>query len=124
MLNSFIINLTIGILLGTMAGMGLGGGSLLVLWLTVVLQLPPENARIINLLFFIPSALISSLIRAKKSKNLLKRSFPAILCGCLSAVVFSLISSAIDESVLKKLFAILLIIAGLKELFYRERKAK
>ena len=56
MLNSFPFAILVGFLLGILTGLGTGGGSLLVLWLTLVLQFPPAQAKVINLLFFLPSA--------------------------------------------------------------------
>ena len=61
MLNSFPVILVVGAVLGFLAGIGVGGGSLLILWLTLVLKVSPAEARSINLLFFIPAALIASL---------------------------------------------------------------
>ena len=52
----FLIFLLIATLLGFLAGMGVGGGSLLLLWLTQVAMLEQTQARIINLLFFLPAA--------------------------------------------------------------------
>ncbi len=45
-------------ILGFLAGLGVGGGSLLIIWLTMVVQSDQQEARLINLMFFIPSALI------------------------------------------------------------------
>ena len=49
MLNSYPVAILVGILLGILTGLGTGGGSLLVLWLTLVLQFPPAQAKVINL---------------------------------------------------------------------------
>ena len=54
-----VITLLIAALLGFLAGLGVGGGSLLILWLTLVLHTEPAQARPINLLFFLPAAAIS-----------------------------------------------------------------
>ena len=52
MLDSVPVIFIIATILGFLAGIGVGGGSLLILWLTLVLEMPQETARIINLLFF------------------------------------------------------------------------
>ncbi len=124
MLNSLPIMLLVGSVLGFLAGLGVGGGSLLILWLTLVLDMPHSAARTINLLFFIPAAVISSLFRWKQGTLNLKKVLPAIICGCISAAIFSAVSKHIDISMLKKLFGVLLLATGLRELFYRERKAR
>lgn len=124
MLESLPVILTVGTLLGFLSGLGIGGGSLLILWLTMVLHTDPLVARSINLLFFIPSALVSCAIRQKQGNLKLKPLLPAMIAGCAAAAVFSWISTILDVQILKKFFGIILIAAGLRELFYRERKAR
>ena len=58
---------------GVLAGMGVGGGSLLILWLTTVMNVDPITARGINLLFFLPAALISTLARIRKGSLPIKK---------------------------------------------------
>lgn len=124
MLEGFPIAAVVGAVFGFLAGLGVGGGSLLMLWLTVILGTAYTTARTINLLFFIPTALISCIFRRKQGALDLKKVLPAILCGVASAAVMSILSSRFDIDLLKKLFGVLLIITGLRELFYRPRKAR
>ena len=124
MLDNYCLSVLAGILLGFLAGIGIGGGSLLILWLTLVLNLEHNTARIINLLFFIPTALISSYFRRKQKMLHLKEVMPAIIAGCLSAAIFAILSKQLDIGILRKIFGCLLLLTGLKELFYRPRKAK
>ena len=121
---SFIINLTVAILMGFLAGMGVGGGSLLLLWLTQVTMLEQTQARIINLLFFLPTAAVSTIFRRKHAAIDKKPAMVATIAGCSAAVIFSFISKVIDLTLLKKLLGILLILTGIREIFYRPRKAK
>ena len=65
MLNTFPIAVLTGSILGFLAGLGIGGGSLLILWLTLVLEISYPVARGINLLFFIPAAAITCFLRQK-----------------------------------------------------------
>jgi len=117
-LNSFYISFLIATLMGFLAGLGVGGGSLLVLWLTLVLNMSHPQARIINLMFFIPSALIACLFRWKQGSLELKKILPAIIAGCISAGVCSFLGQQMDIELLKKLFGGLLLLTGLRELFY------
>ena len=55
MLNAWPVAFVISVILGFLAGLGVGGGSLLVLWLTLGLEMSHPQARIYNLLFFIPT---------------------------------------------------------------------
>lgn len=117
MLGSFPVALTVGTALGFLSGLGVGGGSLLILWLTMVLGMDPMYARGINLLFFLPSAIAACLFRWKQGTVRLRRVLPAALAGCIAAAGFSLID--MDMTLLKKLFGGLLIITGLREIFYK-----
>ena len=124
MVNTFPVIFCIGAVLGFLSGLGVGGGSLLMLWLTIIIGLDHEAARTINLLFFLPTAAIASVFRWKQGALHLKTIFPAILAGCISAGIFSWFSQQIDITIIKKLFGGLLLITGLRELLYRERKPK
>ena len=119
-----MIDLFVGAILGFLSGLGIGGGSLLILWLTLVLNVDPTIARGVNLLFFLPCALVAALIRWKQGSLPLKKILPAVLTGCLSALLFSLMSLRMDMSLLKKLFGGLLIVTGLREIFYKPKEKR
>lgn len=124
MLESFPIALIAGVLLGYLAGIGVGGGSLLILWLTLILHMDQPTARAINLMFFTAAAGTVSLFRWKQGSLQLRRILPAIIAGCAAAAVFAWISTQLDVEKMKKIFGILLLITGIRELFYRPRKFK
>ena len=122
MLDSFPVILTVGTVLGFLAGIGVGGGSLLILWLTLVLNVSSAAARSINLLFFIPSALIACFFRWKQGVLKWKTLLPAILAGCISAGVLSWVSCILDTGLLKKAFGVLLLLTGIREILYKPKK--
>ena len=122
MLNTFSFAVIMGILLGFLSGLGVGGGSLLILWLTLVLDTPQETARIINLLFFLPAALVSCLFHQKQGVFSLRKVFPAILAGCLGAYLSARITPALNTHLLKKLLGILLLFSGLRELRWKPKR--
>ena len=122
MLGSIPACVLVGTVLGFLSGLGIGGGSLLILWLTLVLNLEPVSARGINLMFFIPSALTAILIRRKEGAVRLKKIAPAMVAGCAAALVFSWISLHLDTTILKKLFGALLIATGIRELLYKSKE--
>jgi len=124
MVDSIPVILLVGTALGFLAGLGIGGGSLLVLWLSFVMGMDPTTVRGINLLFFLPSAAIAICFRWKQGTVRWQKILPAIIAGCIAALVFSWLGGSVDVSILKKLFGIVLIGTGLRELFYRPRKFK
>lgn len=123
MLESFPIALVVSVVLGFLAGLGVGGGSLLVLWLTLVVGIDHPQARIINLMFFIPAAIITSIFRLKQGSLNFKKVIPAILAGCIAAAVFSWLTRYLELDILKKLFGGLLLIAGTRELLYKQKRS-
>lgn len=121
MLESWPVSLLVGTILGFLSGLGIGGGSLLILWLTVVLGVAHNTARGINLLFFLPSAAIACVFRRKQGAVDIKKLLPAILAGTVAAAAGSWIGFNMDMQLLKKLFGGLLILTGLRELLYRQK---
>ena len=124
MLNSIPVSVLTGILLGFLGGLGVGGGSLLVLWLTLCLGTDYTTARGINLLFFLPCAVIALLFRRQQGTIQFKKIIPAMVSGCIAAGIFSWLGWYLDLTILKKLFGGVLVITGFRELFYRPRKAR
>ena len=124
MLESFLVVLIVGTVLGFLAGIGVGGGSLLIIWLTLVLGMEHTEARVLNLMFFLPSALIASFFRWKQGKLDFKKVLPAILAGCAAAAACSYFSTKLDMALLKKLFGGLLLITGIRELLYKPKKTE
>jgi len=122
MVESLPVILSVGTVLGFLAGLGIGGGSLLVLWLSFVVGMDPQTVRGMNLLFFIPSAVIALCFRWRQGAICWKKIIPAMIAGCIAAILFSWLGSMFETSLLKKLFGIILILTGIRELFYRPRK--
>lgn len=124
MADTMIVSILIGIVLGFLSGLGIGGGSLLILWLTLVLHLDHAEARAINLLFFIPTALAAIPFRWKQGHIPWKKIIPAMAGGCIAALAFSWLGSGMDLVHLRKLFGVLLLVTGFRELCYRPRKLR
>lgn len=122
MLSSFPVSVIVGTVLGFLSGLGTGGGSLLILWLTLVLEIPAQEARALNLMFFLPSAIISSLFRKIQGSLNIRQILPAILSGCITAYLCSCIGQTLNTDLLKKLFGILLLAAGIRELTWHPKK--
>lgn len=124
MLESFPVLLAVASLLGFLSGIGVGGGSLLILWLTLATGMEHAQARNINLMFFIPCAIIASFFRWKQGSLNIKKILPAIIFGCIAAAILSVLGQNLHADHLKKLFGILLLFTGLREILYRPRNAR
>ena len=119
-----LITIPVGIVLGFLAALGVGGGSLLILWLTLVVNTDHPIARGINLMFFIAAATSVSLFRWKKGTLDFKAILPAVISGCIAAALCSWLGKVLDPSILCKIFGGLLLLTGVRELLYRPRKAR
>lgn len=119
---SFLLNLCVSAGLGFLSGLGVGGGSLMILWLTLVQKMDFSPAKYLNLLFFLPPAAISTVTNLFRRKLSIKKVIPAALAGMISASVFLSLSSGWDVRLLRKLFGVLLLFAAWKELRYRKEK--
>ena len=124
MLESLPVTMVIGTVLGFLSGLGIGGGSLLILWLTIVVGTDPQTARSINLLFFLPSAVIACILRRKNGLPALRKLLPAILGGTAAAAAATWIASMTHPDILQKSFGMLLLLTALRELLYRRKKPR
>ena len=111
--------LLMGSVLGFLTGLGVGGGSLLILWLTLGLGMDQETATGINLLFFLPSALVSGCFRYRQGTLDVRKLIGPMAAGALAAAVFTRVGTAMDPEPLKKLFGVLLLVTGVREVFYK-----
>lgn len=114
----------VGTVLGFLAGLGVGGGSLLILWLTAVLSMEQQTAQGVNLLFFLPAAVIACLMNHRAGRLDWQAAIPAVLAGALGAGLCAWAASGLDTGLLRKLFGGLLIATGLWELFAPHRRRK
>ena len=119
-----LLAMLIGLVLGFLAGLGIGGGSLLILWLTLCTNMESITARAINLMFFLTAAGSVSILRWRNGEIDVKTILPAIISGCIAAAICSWVGTQIDQGILRKIFGGLLLVTGTRELLYRPRKAK
>lgn len=119
----FFIDFIAGICISVLAGLGIGGGGLLVIYLTLVKDISQIESQGINLLFFVVAGAASLIIHIKKRKLEFKNIIIMIIFGSLGAVAGSLISSFTDGIMVKKIFGVFLLISGLIELFSKSEKS-
>lgn len=106
-----------GLFSGVIASMGMGGGAVLLIYLTIFLNTEQLNAQGINLLFFIPIGILSILIYALKKQIKFKKVLPLALFGAVGSIIGYSVTAYLEVGLLSKLFAGFLIIVGLFEIF-------
>ena len=116
-----LVSILIGTALGFLAGLGVGGGSLLMLWLTAVVSMDYLTARCINLLFFLPTAASALLCHARNGyldKPILKSAIPAAV---LAAAAGAWIATAIDVELLRRPFGVYLLFSGISLIWPKKK---
>lgn len=111
-----ILHFIIGAATGIISGFGIGGGSILVLYLTAVMGMPQYVAGGINLLYFIGCAPMALVGHARNHLIEWKIALWCIIAGVLVAIPTSLLADGLDSDWLRRLFGVLLLLIGIKEL--------
>ena len=110
----------IGLISGIISGMGIGGGVILIPSLVLFNDVSQIQAQGVNLVVFIPIAIIA-LITHKKEGNLeSKFNKKIIVGGIVGAILGSLLANQIDESNLRKYFGFFLLAVGIFELLKKK----
>lgn len=119
---SFLWAAVAGTLSGMIGAMGLGGGGVLIIYLTLFLGMEQGIAQGVNLIFFIPSAVIALIVYSKKKMIDWKSAIPAAILGVAGAWLGTYFSSLMDGYWLSKLFGGLLLIMGVMQIFHKKEK--
>lgn len=106
-----------GFLSGIISGMGIGGGVILIPLLVLFTGTNQQQAQGINLLYFIPTAISSLIIHIKNKKVKFRYALKLIAASLPWAIASSFIAVNIKSDILQKMFAIMLLVTGIYELF-------
>lgn len=112
-----MLSIIAGFFAGMISSMGFGGGGILIIFLVVFSNTPQLKAQGINLIFFIPCALLSVLIYGLKKQISFKEILPVIIGGIAGVIPASFILNAINSDYLSKIFAVFLIVMGILTIF-------
>lgn len=103
-------------LTGLLASLGVGGGMVLIIWFTAIMGMSQLEAQGINLLFFLPIALLSVIIHRKNGLISFKELVPLVITGVLGAAAGSFAAKLMGSELLGKIFAVFILVIGVKEL--------
>lgn len=121
---SWVLYVLVGFASGIISGMGIGGGAILIPALTLFMDIGQQKAQNINLLYFLPTALIAIFVH-KKNGNIEREGLvPLILLGIPGAITGALIAVKIDANYLRKGFACFLLLMAAYELTKGYKKWK
>ena len=100
-----------------LAGLGVGSGGIMVVYLTLAVALPQLDAQLLNLVFFISSSVAALFINMIKKRLIPGIVIPISVSGCVFSVGGSLLARDIESKALGKGFGVLLVILGGLSLF-------
>ena len=110
-----------GTISGTVAAMGLGGGFVLFLYLTLFTGLDFLQCQIVNLLFFLPCALLAAWRYRKDGLLQFPILLPMMLFGSAGVALGRLAAMWMGTQWVKWCFGAVLIPLGIKELFHKKQ---
>ena len=112
-----IIEILTGLLSGIVSGMGIGGGTILIPILVLLLKVKQHTAQSVNLLYFIPTAIIALFVHGKNKSVDFKITLPIVIFGALGAFIGARFAVSVPSDILKKLFGVFLLVMGVSEFF-------
>lgn len=119
-MTDWLIPALAGAVTGVLSGFGIGGGSLLLIYMTSFAGIPQNLAQGVNLLYFLPTAAASLPAHAKNGYLEKAALLPAVAAGLAGTALAAWAATALDVELLRKCFGIFLLIIGLRELFQRD----
>lgn len=114
---SWAIAFLAGAVTGVLSAFGVGGGTLLLIYMTTFAGVEQHLAQGINLLYFLPTAAIALPCHIKNGYVDKAVSLPAIVAGLLGTAVAAWVATALDVTLLRRFFGAFLLYIGVRELF-------
>ena len=121
-MKEILLPLLVGCATGVLSAWGVGGGTLLLLIMALLLGVDQTTARGINLLYFLPTAAAGLFCHRKNGlldRELIRRTVP---WGLLSAAAGAWLATAADGAILRRPFGVFLLVTGVMTLFKKDQK--
>lgn len=121
-MREWILPLAVGAATGVLSGFGVGGGTLLLVYMTAFAGVEQRLAQGVNLLYFLPAGLMA--LPAHRRNGYIEKAalLPAVGTGLLCAALSAWAATAMEVGLLRKFFGAFLIAVGLAELLKRDKK--
>ena len=117
-----MLDFLVALFTSALAGTGVGGGGLYVIYLTLVRGTEQLKAQGINLAFFITGAMSSMLLHIRKRHFAYRLVFLVGGCGAVGALLGALLAQHLDTSLLSKIFGAMLVFCGIRVFFVKPKK--
>ena len=117
----WLVPVLAGSVTGVLSGFGIGGGTLLLIYMTAFAGLPQHLAQGINLLYFLPTAATALPAHIKNGYVEKATVLPAVIAGLVGTGIAAWVATALDVELLRRCFGVFLLYIGVTELFRRTK---
>ena len=121
---SWLGSLLAGTATGVLSGFGVGGGTLLLIYMTAFAGVDQHLAQGLNLLYFLPTAATALPAHVKNGYVNKPTLCPAILAGLAGTALAAWIATGLEVGLLHRLFGAFLLYVGVRELLARPEGGK
>lgn len=118
------MEVVVGIISGFVSGMGMGGGTILILVLSMFMGVEQHVAQATNLVFFIPTSIVAIVTNIKQKYINFKVAIPISISGIVGAIIGANIANRLNVGQLKKYFGIFLAMIAIWEIYSLWKKYK
>lgn len=112
-----MLEILTGLISGIVSGTGMGGGTILILILSLFIGIEQHIAQATNLVFFIPTSITAIIVAIKEKLIDWKIAINIATFGVVGAIIGANISMKMEVGLLKKLFGIFLSIIAIYEIY-------
>ncbi len=114
---SIFLNILIGLFSGIISGMGIGGGAVLIPALIILDHTGQQLAQVINLLYFLPTAVAALIIHIKNRNVDIKTALILAASGIIGAAAGAITANILSSDLLRRMFGIFLALIGFYEIY-------
>ena len=111
-----MINVLAGLVSGIFSGLGMGGGTILILFLNTVLGVEQHVSQAANLIFFIPTSIVAIFTNIKNKNVNLQLALKVSAFGILGAIIGAVLATKMSVELLRKIFGIFLLVIAVNEI--------
>lgn len=109
-------------LLAALSGMGVGGGGLFVIYLSLFTETPQLTAQGMNLLFFLLSSGASVTVHLRSRRICHSAVAVMAVFGIVGALVGASFSAHLPQHLLRQIFGVMLVVSGILALLQKDKE--
>ena len=117
-----MIAVLIGVVSGILGGMGMGGGALMVPLMSWALSVGQHEVQGLNLVAFLPAALVATVIHWKKKRFEKKQVFVFCAWALFGAAAGAVSAQMTDATLLRRAFGVFLFLLGIWQWWKAEKE--